>query len=202
MSVQARKGDNLEKFSAGLPAECSIDEADPLRKRRDTRRPELAGRFFTCFLVALFLVQQIALASPACPTWGSISSREGCCCGNISNPQASSCCPNADTGRDASGRSLTSAGRCTCEVRAPWPLPALPRDVDARGVDGSRDRTLDHWIGSGARASASTPILGGVSPPGEPGVVIDPSRVFPCAPAPKLARGARGLLTVICVARC
>lgn len=174
-----------------------------MRERKDATRSEIARRILACFLAALFVVQSIAQASSACSIWALISGRGACCCVNPAKLQAPSCCSTADIGRDVSGTSLSSVKRCTCEVRAPEPLPALPRESGARGVDGGSDRHLERWIGSGALASASTPILEWASPPGEACVALmDGLHPFPCASAPNLARGVRGLLAMICVARC
>lgn len=174
------------------------------RERRDTTRPEIWRRLLACLMAGLFVVQPIIQASPACSILALISGQGACCCAKPSKVQAPSCCSTADISRDASGTSLSSpVKRCGCEVRAPGPLPALPRESGARSVDGDSDRCLDRWIGSGALASASTPILEWASPPGEASVaLLDGVHPFSRASAPSLARGARGLLALICSARC
>lgn len=172
-------------------------------KGRDTTRSETARRLVAGLLAGLVVVQPIAQASSACSISALISGRGACCCANPSEVEAPTCCSKAGIGPDASGAALSSSvRRCTCEVRAPQPFPALPRDPEARGVDGGGDRCLERWIASGALASASTPILEWASPPGEACVaLIEGLRPFPCATVPSLARGVRGLLAEIGVAR-
>lgn len=173
------------------------------REQQGTTKHARARRLLACFLAVLFVVQPIARALPACSIGALIPGGRPCCCANSSTVQGPSCCSSADIGRGASGASLSSVGRCACEVQTPEPIPALPLESGVRGVDGVGDSCLDRWIGAGALASASTPILEWASLPGEAcGALIRWPCVLPDAPAPRLARGVRGLLAVICVARC
>lgn len=172
------------------------------KQRRDTRA-EIARRLLACFLAALCVAQPIAQATPACSIL-ALPGQEACCCDGPAKVQATSCCSSAVVERDAvAASSYVRVERCACEVRAPEPLPALPREARARGVDGGSERSLEHWIGAGALASASIPLLEWASPPGEACTdLVAGLHPFPCVPAPNLARGVRGLLAVICVARC
>ncbi len=193
----------LGKGTPGLEARNALLLGQtPMRNRRVTPRPESARRFLACFLAALFLLQPIAQAAPGCSVWALLAGRETCCCDGSAKVEAPSCCAPAETGGDAAGRSLlASAKGCPCEVRGPEPLPALPRPAEARGVDGGSEGSLGRWIGSGAEASAATPLFAGGAPSGLD-APWDGPHLAPCAPAPELARGRRALLLLICVARC
>lgn len=174
------------------------------KERRNTTRPEIARRILACFLAALFVVQPIAQASPACSVLALLSGQEACCCEGPAQVQAPSCCSGTDTGRDAAAASLSArAEPCACEVDAPEPLPALPRGAGTRSADGGGERGLERWIEAGALASASIFVLEWASPPGEACAdLVAGLHPFPCLPAPNLARGVRGFLAVICVVRC
>ena len=201
----AWKGDNARRASgAPGPQRCARLKAMSTRKRRDGTQPGFARRLLACLLTALFAVQPSAWASSACSREGPVSGQEICCCSAPSSARETSCCSTEEPSRDASRTSILSPlSRCSCEMRAPVPLPALPRDSSARGADGHGDRCLDRWIESRALASASTPIPEWASPPGEVyGQFIDGLPPSGNPTAAILARGPQGLLDLICVARC
>ena len=103
---------------------------------------------------------------------------------------------------DQTGTILSPLDRCTCELQAPAPFPALPRESGLRGAERGSDGGLAGWIESGALASASTPIPEWASRPGEVCPRIDGLRPSDSQTAAILARGHRGLLDLLCVARC
>lgn len=173
----------------------------PSKKRRSTPRPGVARRIFACCLAAFLVVHSSAQASSACFLSGLISGQTACCCAGPPEVEASSCCSKAETGRDAAGTALTTRPkRCACEFRAPEPIPAPPRAL--RGIDAGSISSLEHWIGSRARESATTPIFECGSRSGEAFLALFEGPCLPCTPPPNFARGARGFLSVICVARC
>jgi hypothetical protein len=174
------------------------------RKRCDRTQPGFARRLLACFLSALFAVQPIAGASSACPRGRPVSGQEVCCCSGPSSVPVSSCCATEEPSQRTSGTSILSPlTRCNCAIQAPAPFSALPRESGPRSADRGSDGNLDGWIESGALASTSTPLPEWASPPGEVYVPpIDGLHPSSNPTATILARGPRGLLDLICVARC
>ena len=166
-------------------------------------RPGFARRLLACLLAVLLGVQPIAWASWACSRGGRVSGQEVCCCPDQSSIAETSCCSTEQPNRGTSGASILSPlDRCTCELQAPAPFPALPRQSGLRGAERGSDGGLAGWIESGALASASTPIPEWASRPGEVCPRIDGLRPSDSQTAAILARGHRGLLDLLCVARC
>ena len=179
-------------------------EARSTKTRLDRSRLGFARRLFACFLAALFAAQPTAWASSACSKRELTSGMPSCCCSVPASALATSCCSTEVSSRaDSDVPVLSLLSRCSCELQAPVPLPALPRESSPRGNERGSDRTIDRWIESGALASASTPLLDWASPPGDPSVALHCGlHPFDSPTAAVLVRRPRGLLDLICVARC
>lgn len=171
------------------------------RQRCSRTRPGFARQFLACFLAVLFVVQPIARALSAC---SSDSGGENCCCSVSTSVSATGCCSTAISNRDTSSVSfLSPLSRCTCEMQAPAPLSALPRELGLRGAERGGDGCFGRWVERGAFASASTPLVAWVSPPGDAHVTLrDGLHPLGNATAGIRLRRPRGLLDLICVARC
>jgi len=170
-------------------------------RKRGRSRPGFARRILACLLAVLFAIQPIARASSAC---SSDSAGEGCCCSVSTSVSATSCCSTETSNRStSSGSFLSPLSRCTCEMQAPAPLSALPRELGLRGAERGGDGCCGRWIERGAFASASTPLVAWVSPPGDAHVTLrDGLHPLGNPTAGMHLRRPRGLLDLICVARC
>ena len=173
-------------------------------RKRSRLRPGFARQVLACLLAVLFAVQPNARASSACSSGKPVSGGVSCCCTAFTNVLATSCCSTEAPSRDSSSESILSPfSRCTCEMQAPAPLSALPRESDLRGAERGSDSCFHRWIETGALASASTPFLGWTSPPGDVHIaLLDRFHPFGDPTAAVLVRRPRGLLDLICIARC
>lgn len=183
---------------------CVRRKAMSTRNRSDRAQPGIARRFLACFQSALLAVQPIAWATSACLEGRPGPGQEACCCSSPSTVPVMSCCSTEEPRRAASGTSILSPlSQCTCEMQAPAPFSALPSESGVRSVDRGNDSGLCRWIESGALASASTPSPQWPSQSGElHGPPICGLNPFRSPTAAILVRGPRGLLDLICVARC
>ena len=178
---------------------------DPSTRQRSSRtRPGFARQVLACLLAVLFAIQPNARASSACPKGKPVSGGENCCCSVPPTVPATNCCSTEALGRDTSGEPILSPlSRCACEMQAPAPLSALPRESGLRGAERGSDSCFHRWIETGALASASTPFLGWASPPGDVHSALhDGLHPFGNPTAAVFVRRPRGLLDLICVARC
>jgi len=155
----------------------------------------IARRVLAAVLACLLALQQVGASSPGCTIGGLLTGRGVCCCAEPEGGSSPSCCAAENPPTRPDGASVESGKKsCACGVDAPAPTSSLPAEAGVRGEHGDA-RTLTHWIDQGAHTSACTPILSTASPPG-------PSPLIPGTPTPGIARRARGLLAVTCVARC
>lgn len=173
-------------------------------RKRSRSRPGFARQVLACVLPVLFAIQPNARASSACSSGEPVSGGVSCCCSAPTNVLATSCCSTGAPSRDDSGESILSPlSRCTCEMQAPAPLSALPLESGLRGAERGSDSCFHQWIETGALASASIPFLGWASPPGDVHVAPhDRFHPFGDPTAAVLVRRPRGLLDLICIARC
>lgn len=174
-----------------------------LRSRRT--RPGFARQVLACLLAVLFALQPIARASSTCSKGKPVSAGEDCCCTVPPTVPATNCCSIEASSRDtSSGSFLSTLSRCACEMQPPAPFSAPPREPGLRGAERGAEGGFDRWIESGALASASMPLLDWASPaPGDAcGVLHEGLHPFGNPTAAVLVRRPRGILDLICVARC
>jgi len=193
-----------DRWRRPRPSRSVRQQAMSTRKITEGPRRGFAKRLLVCFLAALFALQPLVRASSPCSAGSSASDGGRCCCSAPESVLVPSCCSTGASNPETSGAPILAArGGCGCELQAPVPVSALPLESSIRGAERDGHSGFERWIEAGALVSASTPVQGWDSPPG----IASDARCgemhpFPDRTAAISARRPRGLLDLICVARC
>lgn len=174
------------------------------RSHGDWRHAGVARRLLTCLLTVLFLVQPVARLSSACSLNGSPFGSEACCCSDSMPVATVSCCSVAGPSDVSTDTPVLSLGNhCTCEVQAPVPFPAVAPEPGLQSKERGIDGGFARWIEFGALMSSSTPFLEWARPIQQSDLALSSGLRPPAGPVVVGPSGRpRGLLALICVARC
>ena len=175
------------------------------RQRGRGARQGFTRQVLVCLLAVLFAVQPSARGSSStCSSGGLVSGAVSCCCSDPTSVLATSCCSSEAPSRAEPGEVIVSPlSRCTCQMQPAAPLSALPRESGLRGAERGSDRCFHRWIEMGALALAMSSSPAGDSPLGEiHGALHDGLHPFGEPTMAVLVRRPRGILDLICIARC